>query len=213
LVSVVLVDDHQLFREGIRAVVEGMGGHEVVGEGADGREAIELAARYKPDIILMDIWMPGLSGVDAIKEVRRVSPQSRVIMMSQHDTGSFVQRALRQGAHGYIVKTASSTDLVAALRAAAQRKCYLSPDIADTVVQSFAQPSGEVASAFDSLSGREREILQLIAEGLSSKEIASHLSISSRTVDSHRATMMSKLGIHKVTDLVRVAIREGLIAP
>jgi DNA-binding NarL/FixJ family response regulator len=211
--SVLLVDDHKLLRDGIRSVLEASGEFEVVAEGSDGREAIALAAEYQPEIILLDIWMPRLSGVDALPEIRRESPGSRIIMMSQHDTGSYVEMALRQGASGYIVKTSASTDLMAALRAAMDHKCYLSPDIAHTVVESFANPSGAPMSTFRSLTTREREVLQLIAEGLSSKEVATQLSISIRTVDSHRTALMAKIGIHKVTGLVRYAIREGLVAP
>ena len=213
MASVVLVDDHQLLRDGIRAIIDSSDEFNVVAEGSDGREGVELAAQYAPDIVLLDIWMPNLSGIDAISQIRRESPRSRVVMMSQHETGSYVQSALREGASGYVLKTAASTDLMAALRAAMANKCYLSPDVAQTIVDSFTQPAGEPASPLHSLTGREREILQLIAEGFSSKEVASRLSISVRTVESHRSAVMGKLAVHKVAGLVRFAIREGLIAP
>ena len=213
MASVALVDDHRLLRDGLRAVIEASGEFEVVAEGADGREAIDLAAKHQPDIVVLDIWMPNLSGIGAVSGIRRKSPGTRVVMMSQHDTGSYVQSALREGACGYVLKTAASDELLAALRAAMENKCFLSPEVAQTVVESFTQPAGDLESPLDGLTGREREILQLIAEGLSSKEVATRLSISVRTVESHRSAVMGKLGVHKVAGLVRFAIREGVIAP
>lgn len=185
----------------------------MVAEGADGREAIDLAAKHQPDIVVLDIWMPNLSGIGAVSGIRRKSPGTRVVMMSQHDTGSYVQSALREGACGYVLKTAASDELLAALRAAMENKCFLSPEVAQTVVERFTQPAGDLESPLDGLTGREREVLQLIAEGLSSKEVATRLSISVRTVESHRSAVMGKLGVHKVAGLVRFAIREGMISP
>ncbi len=213
MASVGLVDDHRLFRDGIHAIIDAAEGFDVVAEGADGREGIDLAAKYRPDIVLLDIWMPKLSGIEAVSQIRRESPASRVVMLSQHDTGSYVQSALREGACGYVLKTAASNDLISALRAAMDNKCYLSPEVAQTGVESFTQPAGEAASPLNALTSREREVLQLIAEGLSSKEVATRLSISVRTVESHRSAVMGKLDVHKVAGLVRFAIREGLIAP
>jgi len=179
--SVLLVDDHKLLRVGLRAIIDASNEFEVVAEGSDGREAIELAARHRPDVVLLDIWMPKLSGIESIGQIRRESPRSRVVIMSQHETGSYVQSALRAGASGYVLKTSASTELIAALRAAVENKCYLSPDVAQTVVESFAHPFEEMASPLSALTSREREILQLIAEGFSSKEIASRLSFASRS--------------------------------
>ena len=213
MASVALVDDHRLLRDGLRAVIEASGEFEVVAEGADGREAIDLAAKHQPDIVVLDIWMPNLSGIGAVSGIRRKSPGTRVVMMSQHDTGSYVQSALREGACGYVLKTAASDELLTALRAAMENKCFLSPEVAQTVVESFTQPARDLESPLDGLTGREREILQLIAEGLSSKEVATRLSISVRTVESHRSAVMGKLGVHKVAGLVRFAIREGMISP
>ena len=206
------MDDHRLLRDGLRAVIEASGKFKGVAEGADGREAIDLAAKHQPDIVVRDIGMPNLSGIEAVSAIRRKSPGSRVVMMSQHDTGSYVQSALREGACGYLLKTAASDELLAALRAAMEHKCFLSPEVAQTVVESFTQPAGDLESPLHGLTAREREILQLIAEGLSSKEVATRLSISVRTVDSHRSAVMGKLGVHKVARLVRFAIREGVIA-
>ena len=213
MASVALVDDHRLLRDGLRAVIEASGEFEVVAEGADGREAIDLAAKHQPDIVVLDIWMPNLSGIGAVSGIRRKSPGTRVVMMSQHDTGSYVQSALREGACGYVLKTAASDELLTALRAAMENKCFLSPEVAQTVVESFTQPARDLESPLDGLTGREREVLQLIAEGLSSKEVATRLSISVRTVESHRSAVMGKLGVHKVAGLVRFAIREGMISP
>jgi DNA-binding NarL/FixJ family response regulator len=213
LASIVLVDDHELVREGIRAIIDAASGFDVLAEGSTGREAIALAAKHQPDIVLLDIWMPELSGIEAIPQIRQVSPRSRVIMISQHEKGTFVQEALQQGACGYVVKTAASKELIAALKAAMERKCYLSPEVAQVVVESFSRPADTATSRLQTLTGREREVLQLIAEGLSSKEIAQKLSISIRTVESHRTALMVKLDVNKVARLVRYAIREGLIAP
>lgn len=213
MASVILVDDHKLLRDGIRAIIEASGEFEIVAEGSDGREAIELAEQHRPDLVLLDIWMPNLSGIDALPQILKVSPRSRVVIMSQHETSSYVQTALRNGACGYIIKTAASQELITALRAAANGKGYLSPEVAHSVVESFREPSIRPSSPLDALTGREREILQLIAEGFSSKEVAERLAISVRTVESHRSAVMGKLDVHKVAGLVRVAIREGLIAP
>ncbi len=212
MTSVLLVDDHKIFREGIRELIEKSGEFHVVAEASDGREAVELAALHRPDLALIDIWLPKLSGIDAAGQIRQAVPRCKVVMMSQHETASYVEAALREGARGYVVKTAAFTDLTAALRAAVDGKCYLSPEVASLVVDSFHRPSGEYASPLQSLTGREREVLQLIAEGYSSKEVAGHLSVSIRTVEAHRASVMGKLDIHKVAGLVRFAIREGVIA-
>ena len=211
--SVLLVDDHQLLREGLRGLIDASDEFHVVAEAADGREAVELAGRYQPDVVLLDIWMPRLSGIAAAAQIRQEAPRTRVVMMSQHDTSSYVEAALREGACGYIVKTAASTDLLAALRSAMEGKCFLSPDVARLVVDSFTRPVDEPTSPLQSLSSREKEVLQLIAEGLSSKEVSAQLSISVRTVEAHRASVMCKLEIHKVAGLVRFAIREGVIEP
>lgn len=213
MTSVLLVDDHQLLRDGIRGMVERSGEFHVVAEASDGREAVELAAQHRPDLALLDIWLPRLSGIEAAGQIRQEVPRCKVVMMSQHQNASYVEAALREGARGYVVKTAAFTDLLAALRAAVEGKCYLSPDVASLVVDSFHRPSGEAASPLQSLTGREREVLQLIAEGFSSKEAAAQLSVSVRTVEAHRAAVMGKLDIHKVAGLVRFAIREGMIAP
>ena len=211
--SVVLVDDHQLLRDGLRKLIESSDDFTVVAEAADGREAVEKALEFEPDIVLMDIWMPLLSGIEATAQIKQRLPRCRVLVMSQHESPKFIQAALREGASGYAVKTTGGAELLGALRAVLQGKGYLSPDVARHVVDSFAHPEAESASPLQSLSHREREILQLIAEGLSSKEIAERLYVSTRTVESHRANVMSKLDIRKVAGLVRFAIREGLISP
>ena len=211
--TVLIADDHQLLREALRPVIESSGEFEVIAEAADGREAVELATELKPDLVLMDIWLPKLSGIEATRHVKHALPETRVLIMSQHDTSNYIEAALREGASGYMVKTTSANEMLAALRAASEGKCYLSPDIALRVVDAFARPSGEPSLAYSTLTGREREVLQLIAEGLSSKEVAQQLGISLRTVEAHRASVMDKLEIHKVAGLVRFAIREGLIAP
>jgi DNA-binding NarL/FixJ family response regulator len=160
----------------------------------------------------MDIWLPRLSGIEATRKITHDN-RSRVLIVSQHDSWSYVEEALKAGASGYLVKTSSGAQLFTALRAVRAGKSYLSPDIAGRVVDAVVRPDRGSGSPVGALSGREREVLQLIGEGLSSKEIADSLGVSARTVEAHRASVMHKVGIHKVAGLVRFAIREGLIGP
>jgi DNA-binding NarL/FixJ family response regulator len=193
-------------------LLESEGEFEVVAEASDGREGIELALEKRPDVVLMDVGLPGLSGVEATRQIVQARPECKVLIVSEYDRPNFVQAALKEGALGYVLKTATPEELLAAVRAVLEGKCYLSPDIAHHVVGRFSDPNRE-SSALDSLTHREREVLQLIAEGLSSKEIASQLCISTRTVDAHRSSLMTKIGSHKAAGLVRFAIREGLVTP
>ena len=212
MTTLALVDDHGLFRAAIRRMLEQDGEFQVVAEAADGRAAIEMSVDKRPDLILMDVGLPGLSGVEATRQILQARPDCRVLILSEYDRPNFVQAALKEGALGYVLKTATPEELMSALHAVMEGKCYLSPDIAHHVVGRFADPNGE-SSTLDSLTHREREVLQLIAEGLSSKEIASQLCISTRTVDAHRSSLMTKIGSHKAAGLVRFAIREGLVTP
>lgn len=211
--TVVLADDHSLLRDGMRRIIEAADDFDIVAEAADGREAVEQALRLKPDLVVMDIWMPQLSGIDAARQIRQSLPACRILMVSQHGRSDFVETALKEGANGYVLKTAEEEEFLAALRAVRDGKCYLSPDIAQRIVDAFARPGEARAMPYSVLTAREREILQLIAEGLSSKEVASQLGISTRTVEAHRNSLMNKLNIHKVAGLVRFAVREGLVAP
>lgn len=210
--TIVLAEDHEMLRDGIRSLIDTSDEFEIVGEAADGAKAVELVEQHRPDIVVMDIWLPRLSGIEATRKITQ-SNRSRVLIVSQHDSWSYVEEALKAGAAGYLVKTSSGAQLFTALRAVRAGKSYLSPDIAGRVVDAVVRPDRGSGSPVGVLSGREREVLQLIGEGLSSKEIAGSLGVSARTVEAHRASVMHKVGIHKVAGLVRFAIREGLIGP
>lgn len=208
--TIILVEDHEVLRDGIRSLIEATDDFEIVAEAADGVTAVELVERHRPDIVLMDIWLPRLSGIEATRKIAQGN-RTRVLILSQHASWSYVEEALKAGAAGYLVKTASGFQLLTALRAVRAGQSYLSPDIAGRVVDALVGPARNSGSPTGVLSGREREVLQLIGEGLSTKEIADSLGVSARTVEAHRASVMQKLDIHKVAGLVRFAIREGLI--
>ena len=212
MIRIILVDDHLLFREALRGLLERRADAEVVAEAADGREAIDAALRLRPDVVLMDIWMPHLSGIEATAELLSRDPKAKVVMLSMHESRSFVEQSLRAGAIGYVVKSAPATELLTAIRHARQGRSYLSPGILrETIELLRAEPDRSALRI--ALTRREREVLQGIAEGRGSKQIALDLRVSCRTVDSHRSHLMRKLGVHKASDLVRIAIREGLVAP
>ena len=206
---ILLADDHVIVRQGFRALLE-REGLEVVAEAADGHEAVRLAGDLHPDVAVLDFAMPLLNGLDAAREIRRRSPGTRLILLTVHTEDHYVLEALHAGVHGYVVKTQAAADLVQAIREIRGNAMYLSPTISRAVVEaSFdkANPPG------DMLSSRERQVLQLVAEGKTTKEIASVLGISIKTADSHRARIMRKLDIHDTAGLVRFAIRRGLIHP
>ncbi len=208
---ILLVDDHRVVREGIRRILEAHEDLIVVGEAGDGQQAIEQATLLEPDVIVLEATLSRLSGIEAVRRIRQVSPRTRCLVLSHSEGHTQVTQSLRAGAVGYVVKTASGHELVEAVRATALGQSYLSPSIAHFAVDAIAQP-GSADSPVALLTGREREVLQLIAEGLSSKEIASLLGVSLKTVDTHRCNLMGKLKIRKASKLVRVAIHEGLIA-
>jgi DNA-binding NarL/FixJ family response regulator len=210
---VVLADDHQLLRHALRRLLEAENTVEVVAEVGDGREAVDAAIRLKPEVVLMDIWMPRLSGIDATRELLARERSAKVLMLSMHEGRSFVEDALRAGAAGYVLKSAPSRELFDAITAVRQGRSYLSAAVAHEAIEAIRHPRGNSNAPFDTLTGREREVLQRIAEGLGSKEIATDLHLSRRTVESHRAHLMRKLGVHKTSALVRIAIREGLVSP
>lgn len=212
-IRVLLVDDHRLFRSGLRSLLESEEGIEVVGEASNGRAAIEMLDQCRPTVVVMDITMPDLNGVEATRQVLDQSPEARVIALSMHSDRRFIEGMLRAGASGYLLKDCASKELVQAVRAVADGQTFLSPSIAEAVVGSLLSasegPKGGGRTAAE-LSGREREVLQLLAEGLSAKEIAHRLHLSSKTIETHRANIMSKLDLHSIADLTKYAIREGL---
>jgi len=208
--SILLADDHVVLREGLRRLLEQTDRYDVVAGVSDGAEAVRLARQLRPDIVLMDILMPGLSGLDATREIRDASAGTRVLILSVHESPQYVEDAMRSGAAGYVVKTAELTELVQAIDTVLAGRTYVSPAIAEHLVTALEASEPPPHSL---LTPREREVLLLVANGASSKEIAARLGVSPRTVESHRARIMQKLGIHKAPELVRFAIREGLVAP
>ncbi len=212
VIRVLLADDHNLVRAGIRALLASLEGVEVVAECADGRDALERIATLRPDIALVDIAMPGLSGLELAARVPAVSPRTAVVILSMHSNESYVAQALRAGVRGYLLKDAATDELPILLRAVARGETYLSPGISRQVVDGFLARSGSDAAEADPLTSRQREVLQLVAEGKSTKEIAQALDLSVKTVETHRAQIMERLGIHDVAGLVRYAIRVGLVS-
>jgi DNA-binding NarL/FixJ family response regulator len=210
--NVLLVEDHTLVRTGIRALLEASEEVKVVGEAADGRGALELCESLHPDVVLTDVEMRDLNGIDAARQIHAAHPEIKVIMLSMYGEPQYVRESLRAGACGYVLKDAAFKELLAAIHAVLAGKRFLSPQVADVVVDDYARRGDEAqpATELDRLSPREREILQLVAEGHSSAQIARMLHISVRTVDTHRFNIMRKLSVHSIASLTRFAIANGL---
>ena len=218
-IRVLLADDHALFRAGVRMLLQHMDGVEVVGEVADGREAVRVCKELQPDVVLMDITMPGLNGLEATTQVMAECPRTRVIIVSMHLNEQYVMQAVRTGAAGYLLKDAASNDLEQAVRTVARGDTYLDQAASKYLLTAYRgrresrTESEEEPTPIDVLTARQREILQLIAEGHTTKEIAALLHRSEKTIEGHRSRLMGQLGIHDVVGLVRYAIRIGLIPP
>jgi DNA-binding NarL/FixJ family response regulator len=210
-IRVALVDDHQLVRDGIKALLKSTQDIDVVGEASDGREAIELMGKLEIDVLIMDIAMSGLNGIDASQRIVDRFPDARIIMLSMYDSEEYVVRSMRSGARGYLVKNMAPVELELAIRKVASGGVYLSPEIGDTMRLQLLRKTSD-SESIDILSSRQREILQAIAEGRTTREIADLLSISPKTVETHRSQLMQKLEIRDVPGLVRYAIRHGLIS-
>ena len=218
-IRVVLVDDHTLVRAGMRALLDKMPGIDVVAEAIDGREAIQLLGTTQPDIVVMDIAMRGLNGLEATAQIKKDAPQVRVIILSMHANEEYVIQAIHAGAMGYLLKDAATAELELAVRAVARGETYLSPVVSKHVISNYLQRvSGDDSEGLrretsfgDSLTSRQREILQLIAEGHTTREIAETLHLSVKTIETHRTQLMDRLDIHDIAGLVRYAIRTGLI--
>jgi two-component system response regulator NreC len=204
---VLLADDHALIRQGLKALLERQG-FQVVSEASDGQEALQSVQKTQPDVAIIDISMPLLNGVDTARELKKTSPKTKIILLTQHDEDEYVTESLRAGVRGYILKSQAGADLVHAIQEVCRGSVYLSPKISRAVVDAYLSKT-YVSS--DPLSGRERQVLQLVGEGKSTKDIAAHLGISVKTAESHRARLMKKLDIHETASLVRYAIRRGLI--
>ena len=210
---ILIVDDHTLLRAGLRALLAGESGFEIVGEAQDGRDAIRAVGLLSPDLVLMDLTMPSMNGVEALTEIKRRYPDVRVLVMTVHNSEDYVHAALKAGANGYIVKEASQEEFLVAMRSVLRGKTYLSMDVSSKVVTGFlggGKNSG-ATSVYDSLTHREREVLKLVAEGKSNRFIAEFLNLSVKTVEKHRSNLMSKLGVHNAAELTAYAIEKGLV--
>lgn len=210
-IRVYIADDHAIIRDGLRALLEARDDIEVIGGAGDGRQAVAEAKQSQPDVVLMDISMPRLNGIEAAAQLREVAPKARVIMLSMHATSEHLFRALQAGARGYVLKNSAGAELVDAVRTVHAGKRYFSPKIADLLVDGYVREDRS-ASPVEALSAREREILQLIAEGRTSAEVAHSLSLSPKTVETYRSRLMQKIGVSDVVGLVKFAITHGIIA-
>ena len=211
-IHTLLVDDHTMVRAGIRALLRDIEGLEIVAETDNGRDAVALAKQFAPQLVIMDISMKALNGIEATAQIRALSPGSRVLILSMHTTQDFVRRALKAGASGYLVKDSAPLELRMAIEAVLRDETYLSSRISKGLVSGLLEGGAEGDSTFESLSPRQREVLQLIAEGLSTKEIAYTLQVSGKTVETHRAALMERLGIRDVAGLVIFAVRHRLVS-
>ena len=211
-IDVLLADDHVLVRAGIRTLLEKIPNVQVVDEAASGREALEMVKTKLPNLVLMDIAMADLNGLEALSRITKEFPGVKVMILSAHANEEYVIRALRSGAAGYMLKDAAISELELAVSSVSEGKTYLSPSISRTAIDSYLERMGDVVSPLEQLTSRQREILQLIGEGKNTKQIASNLEISIKTVESHRLQLMERLRIHDVPGLVRFAIRTGLVS-
>ena len=213
-IDILLAEDHAVMRTGLRLVLERQPDFRVVGEASDGREAVGLAQQHKPDVVVMDIGMPNLNGIEAARQVTASLPQTCVVILSMHSDEAYVLRALKAGARGYLLKESAESDLIAAIRAVHNGKAYFSPAVSRMLVEDYVRQlqDREIEDSYELLTMREREVLQLIAEGKSNKEIAAMLNVSLYTVESHRGNLMEKLNLHTVPELILYAVRKGVIS-
>ena len=207
-IRILLADDHAMVRQGFRMILAAQSDMEIVGEAGNGREAVELSEQLKPDVVVMDVAMPELNGIEATRRITGSSPRTRVLALSMYKDSVYVREILRAGARGFLLKDAIDRDLLAAVRAVAGGEGYLSPAVSEAVLTDYRR---HVTDPLDLLSSREREVLQMIAEGKTNKDIATALDLSVYTVDAHRGRIMEKLNLHSVGELVRFAVRKGLI--
>lgn len=210
-IKVILADDHKIVRAGLRSLLESGGQIDVVAEAENGRETVSLTKKLNPDVVVMDVAMPDMNGVDATQKIARQNPDSRVLALSGHPAGLFITGMLEAGAKGYLLKDVATEELILAIKTVANGRIYVSPSVSDTLVEDYLQRvKGEVGPDYDALSTREREVLQLVAEGRSTAQIANKLSLSERTIETHRKRIMDKLGLRSIAQLTKYAIRKGI---
>ncbi len=209
---IVLADDHPVVRHGVRSLLQSDAELTVIGEASDGIETVQMVEKLQPEVLVVDLMIPGLNGLEITRQVRQRSPNTRIIILSMHANEPYVLEALKNGASGYVLKDSSGTDLIHAVRLVAAGQRYLSPPLSERAVEAYMMKSQESSfDAYDGLTDREREVLQLAAEGLSNPDIAGRLSISPRTVETHRANLMRKLSLKTQTDLIRYALKRGIL--
>jgi two-component system response regulator NreC len=213
-IRILLADDHTVMRNGLRLLLERQPGLEVVGEAADGREAVELAASAKPDVVVMDIAMPHLNGVEATRQIVNRSPHTAVAILSMHSDESYVIRSLKAGARAYLLKDSAEADLIAAIQAITRGKSFFSPAVSRLLKEDYMHQLAEAGAedSYELLTTREREVLQLVAEGNSNKDVANMLNLSLYTVETHRTHILQKLNLHSVPELILYAVRKGIIS-
>jgi two-component system response regulator NreC len=212
VITVVLADDHQVVRQGLRALLEAESDFEVIGEAGDGLEAVQLAERLRPGVLVLDLMMPGLSGLEVTRQVSRRSPHTRIVILSIHANEAYVLEALQNGASAYVLKKSSVDELVRAIREVTAGRRYLSPPLSEHAIEAYVQRSRDsTMDPYAMLTDREREVLHLVAEGHTNAEIAARLSLSPRTVEMHRANLMRKLDLHSQADLIRYALQRGIV--
>jgi DNA-binding NarL/FixJ family response regulator len=211
-VSIFLADDHQVVRQGLRSLLEAQPNFSVVGEADDGLDALAQIERLQPDVLLLDLMLPGLNGLEVTRQAQQRSPKTRIVILSMHSDESYVLQALRNGAAGYVLKQSSAATVIQAVTEVSQGRRFLSPSLSDRAVEAYMQKVEPTAfDLYETLTSREREVLQLAAEGYSNADIAERLFISCRTVETHRANMMRKLDLRSQTDLIRYALRKGIL--
>ena len=213
-IKILLADDHVVMRRGIRALLERRPDFQVVAEAADGREAVQMAETYSPHVVVADIAMPNLNGIEAARQIAQKSPQTAIVILSMHSDESYVLRALKAGARGYLLKDAPESDLIAAILAVHQGKAFFSPAISKMLVEDYMRQLQQRGSddSYELLTPREREVLQLLAEGKSNKDVATMLNVSLYTVETHRSNILQKLNLHGTPELILYAIRKGVIS-
>ncbi len=210
--TIVVADDHYVVRQGLRTLLEAEATFSIVGEASDGLEAVSLVATLKPAVLIVDLMMPGLAGLDVIRQAKHQSPQTRVVVLSMHASESYVMEALHNGADAYVLKNASGGDLVHAVHEAADGRRYLSAPLTERAIEAYAERvNGTPVDRYEALTTREREVLHLAAEGHNHQSVAARLGISPRTAEVHRANLMRKLGLHNQTELIRYALRRGIV--
>lgn len=212
MTQIVLADDHKIVRQGLRTILEAEHDFSILGEASDGLETVKMVEDLKPDVLVVDIMMPNLNGLEVTREISNKSNKTKVIILSMYDNESYILEALRNGALGYVLKSSESIYLCQAIREAVAGRRYLSPPLSDSAIKSYIEKTKEsIVDVYETLTSRERQVFQLVAEGNTNSQIADRLYISSRTVEIHRSNMMRKLGLHKYAEIVKYAVKKGLL--